>query len=68
MGRNLLKPDDMKNSLSSNILSETFSAFFKSHSKNMKGMKLSMSIKDDSGWHTITQRLFKNGSIHIKKD
>lgn len=45
---------------------EDFSDFANSHSGNVSGVKVSMSIKDCQGnWHTLSQRLFKKGSIHI---
>lgn len=30
------------------------------------GICIDISVKDKYGWHTLAQRLFKNGSIHIK--
>ena len=51
---------------SAGLILKNFSDFANSHSGNVSGVKVSMSIKDCQGnWHTLSQRLFKNGSIHI---
>lgn len=62
-----------KNSVSelakaSNMITRNFSEFAQSYKGNTSGIKVAVSIKDNQGiWHTMTQRLFKNGSIHIAK-
>ena len=51
---------------SAGLMMKNFSDFANSFGGNVSGVKISMSLKDGRGnWHTLSQRLFKNGSIHI---
>jgi hypothetical protein len=44
---------------------ESFASFVKSFNGNITGMKISLSLKDNTGtWYTMSQRIFTNGSIH----
>lgn len=50
---------------SSSMVARNFAEFARMHAGDITGVKLSMSLRDNNGmWHTCTQRLFKNGSIH----
>ena len=59
-------PGNLANKTQSYI-SSNFSAFLNHFSGNTTGLIFSVSIRDNTGdWHTKTQRIFKNGSVHTK--
>lgn len=35
--------------------------------ENIQGIKVDVAVQDNGKWHTLTQRVFKNGSIHVRK-
>ena len=68
MSHKLMNFNDNNHSLSKSLIAQNFGEFLSNHSDDITGLVFSVSVKDKGGvWHTLTQRLFKNGSIHIKK-
>lgn len=67
MKNNLIFRNSAKMSLATNVSSKFFSEFLHSFDGNNTGVRAALSVRDNQGiWHTMTQRPFKNGSIHIK--
>lgn len=49
-----------------NMVVNNFVDFVKPFRENISGIRIELSIKDNhKQWHTMTQRIFKNGNIHI---
>ena len=52
---------------STEIIARNFSDFRRSFDGNISGVEMVLRLKDNNGsWHSMTQRQFKNGSIHIR--
>ncbi len=62
---NLIKNNNSSNSL--NVVAKNFETFIKNRKPGCKGAIFSVALKNpDGSWSNMTQRVFLNGSIHIK--